>query len=223
MIHFQNNEAQFYTTKAVFTDAGHPVEQYTNDRQYYENLVGQWGHLSNLSFEDVVPTQSQQERLVELNNLDVPNKDLWQGTCATFVEHGIILPDDSSPLSSLEPSYRESTLNFFREERRQVLKQERDERISLPVNNVQVGRVEDRESVTGTISNWDALGLTTSIRWVMADNTLQDLSKSDLEAIVIGYAQRKAQTFSAYEQAVMVLHQASTIEEIMGVMLPEAV
>ena len=223
MIYFQNNEAQFYTTKAVFTDTGHPVEQYTNDRQYYENLVGQWGHLSNLSFEDVIPTQSQQERLVELNNLDVPNKDLWQGTCATFVEHGIILPDDSSPLSSLEPSYRESTLNFFREERRQILKQERDERISLPINNVQVGRVEDRENVTGTISNWDALGLTTSIGWVMADNTLQALTKDDLEDIVIGYAQRKAQTFSAYEQAAMALQQASTIEEIMDVMLPETV
>jgi hypothetical protein len=223
MIYFQNNEAQFYTTKAIFTDTGRPVEQYTNDRQYYESLVGQWGHLSNLSFEDVVPTQSQQARLVELNNLEVPNKDLWQGTCATFVEHGIILPDDSSPLSSLEPSYRESTLNFFREERRQILKQERDERISLPINNVQVGRIEDRENVTGTISNWDILGLTTSIRWVMADNTLQDLSKADLEAVVIGYTQRKAQVFSAYQQAVMALQQASTIEEIMNVMLQGAV
>jgi hypothetical protein len=86
-----------------------------------------------------------------------------------------------------------------------------------------VERIEDRENITGTISNWDILGLTTSIGWVMADNTLQDLSKADLEAVVIGYAQRKAQVFSAYEQAVLALQQASTIEEIMGVILQEAV
>lgn len=217
MIYFQNNEAQFYNTKATFTDSGHPVEQYTNDRVYYEDLVGKWGHLSNLVFEDVVPTEEQQSRLAALNALEFDNKSLWQGTCATFVEHGVIIPEAENPLISLYPAYETTTLNFFREDKRQEFKQARDEAIAAPVNNVQVGRIEDRENVTGTISNWDALGLTTSINWVMADNTIQALSKADLEAVVVAYAQRKALLFSQYETAVNALNEASTIESILAV------
>lgn len=217
MIYFQNNEAQFYNTKATLTDSGHPVEQYTNDRAYYEDLVGKWGHLSNLAFEDVVPTEEQQSRLDALNALEFDNKSLWQGTCATFVEHGVIIPEDDNPLISLYPTYETTSLNFFRENKRQEFKQKRDDAIAAPANNVQVARVEDRDNVTGTISNWDALGLTTSINWVMADNTIQALSKADLEAVVVAYVQRKALLFSQYETAVNALNEASTIESILAV------
>ena len=86
-----------------------------------------------------------------------------------------------------------------KDQRRSQLKYERDERISAPINNVQVGRTEDRENITGTLANWHLLGIGDSIDWIMADNTVQALTQSDLQAVVDAYALRKLQLFSVYQ------------------------
>ena len=61
------------------------------------------------------------------------------------------------------------------------------------------------------------LGLGATINWIMFDNTVQALSKADLEAIYVGYGLRKAQCFNLYEQAIAALNSANTIEEIEAV------
>ena len=218
MIQFSNNIASILPTLATFTDNGNTIHQYTNDRNYYEDLVGKWGHLSNLVFTNVIPTDAQTDRLDILNNIEADYKENWGAECSMFVEHGIIIPDTDCPfLQPLVNDYLEATLSHFRELRREELKAQRDEVVDSAINNVQVGRITDRENIQGTLANWDVLGLGDSINWTMADNTVQALSKEDLQAIYVGYATRKAQCFALYEQAILALHNANTIEDIMNV------
>lgn len=108
-------------------------------------------------------------------------------------------------------------MGALREHKREQLKQERDELTYLPINNVQVGRIEDRENIQGTIAGWDTLGLGATINWIMFDNTVKALSKADLEAIYVDYGLRKAQCFNLYEQIITQLNEAQTIEDIMNV------
>lgn len=105
--------------------------------------------------------------------------------------------------------------------KRQQLKAEREARTIAPINNVQVGRTEDRENINGVIDNWESLGLTDAIEWVMADNSVQPLTKADLVAVKTGFTIRKAQCFAAYQQALEQLEQAKTAEEVLSIQLPE--
>ena len=104
--------------------------------------------------------------------------------------------------------------------KRQQLKAEREARTIAPINNVQVGRSEDRENINGVIDNWGSLGLTDAIEWVMADNTVQPLTKAGLVAVKTGFTIRKAQCFAAYQQALEQLEQAQTAEEVLSIQLP---
>ena len=117
-------------------------------------------------------------------------------------------------------NYPTPPLDIIREQRREYLKQQRDSVVDAHINNVQVGRITDRENIQGTLANWDLLGLGETISWVMADNTIEQLSKADLEAVFIGYATRKFQCFALYEQVTIALNSATTVEEIMNISFP---
>jgi len=111
-------------------------------------------------------------------------------------------------------------LDFYREVKRLELKQIRAEGTVAPINNIQVGREEDRETIKGSIENWDLLVLTEGKKaWIMADNSVQLLTKAELQAVEPLYAVRKDQCFNAYGIAVEELKQASSIEDIMNVTL----
>ena len=86
----------------------------------------------------------------------------------------------------------ELTLEQRREHQRQALKQERIERASDPINNVQVATPEDRENVQWAAANVD------SIDWIMADNTVQTLTSADLNAVITQYPLRKMELFAVY-------------------------
>lgn len=105
-----------------------------------------------------------------------------------------------------------------KEQRRSQLKWERDDRVSAPINNVQVGRTEDRENITGTLSNWELLGLGESIDWIMADNTVQSLTQSDLQSVVDAYALRKLQLFGVYQG---LLQQLETTDDPESIVWPD--
>lgn len=225
MIKFTSNTYEFYLLKATFTDNGEPRTEYGDARFYWENLVSKWGHLNNLHIEQVQPTEDQAARLAVLNGLEAEHKSIHPAECSRFVEHGVIVEDeDGCPfLQPLAEAYKGSTLDYFRELKRQSLKEERESRTVAPINNVQVEKESDRERVEGAIRNWELLeknpdGTKT---WVMADNSIYPLSKADMQAVVDGYAVRLDQCFIAYGIAVHQLEQAQTVEEILAVELPE--
>jgi hypothetical protein len=101
---------------------------------------------------------------------------------------------DRLPEFLIVPQYiaPEPTLEQRRERQRQVLKQDRIERVSAPINNVQVATPEDRENVEWAASNVE------SIDWIMADNTIQTLTAADLQAVISQYPLRKMDLFSVY-------------------------
>ena len=142
-----------------------------------------------------------------------PHESEWGYSEGNFIDLGKIKEDEKA----LAQERFEAALMNAKIEKREELKKLRDEKIAEPVNNVQVSRITDRENIQGTIANWDTLGLGETINWIMLDNTVQALSKADLEAIYIGYGLRKAQCFNLYEQAIAALNSANTIEEIEAV------
>lgn len=224
MIKFTNNAASFYSLRADFYDNGEPRTQYGDDRTYWENMVGRWGHLSGLIITQLHPTPEQEIRLAVLNNIEAENKENYSAECSIFVQHEVIVPDEEGCpfLQPLAEEHKEATLNYFREQKRQYLKAERNERTISPINNVQVATLEDRENINGAIDNWESLGLSENdiTTWILADNTLAELSKDNLIAIRTSYAQRKTLCFHHYEQAIGAISNAQTVEDILAVELP---
>lgn len=91
----------------------------------------------------------------------------------------------------------------------------RDDEIFAPYNNVQVSNSRSREDVKEAIEEWDTtLGSPTSITWTMADDTDQDLTKVDLEAVKDGFVARKMSTFAKYQQLKAQVESAGTVEEV---------
>jgi hypothetical protein len=82
---------------------------------------------------------------------------------------------------------------------RDYLKMVRDIKIAEPINNVQVGRFEDRENIKDVVRKWDTLGNPATITWIMYDNTTAQLSKQDLIDIEDAYAGRQLQVFAEYQ------------------------
>ena len=224
MLKFTPNLASFYSLRADFYDNGEPRIQYGDDRTYWEDMVGRWGHFSGLIITPLHPLPDQESRLTALNNIEAENKENYPADCTLFVQYGVILEDaeDGCPfLQPLAEEYKESTLNYFREQKRQHLKTERIKKASAPINNVQVSRVEDRENVKDAIANWDILRKNSdgTKNWVMADNSVSPLSLADLQAVHDNYARRIDECFAAYEEAVLATHQAQTVADILAVEL----
>jgi hypothetical protein len=105
-------------------------------------------------------------------------------------EHPENWPD--GPWESVPYVAPELTLEQRRERQRQILKMERIERVSAPINNVQVATPEDRENVQWAASNVE------SADWIMADNTVQTMTAADLQAVISQYPLRKMELFGVY-------------------------
>jgi hypothetical protein len=119
---------------------------------------------------------------------EIKTHQQWQN------ELGMSFHADRLPEFLIVPQYTapELTLEQRRERQRQMLKQERIERTSQPINNVQVATPEDRENVQWAASSVE------SIDWIMADNTIQALTAADLQAVISQYPLRKMDLFSVY-------------------------
>ena len=108
-------------------------------------------------------------------------------------------------------------LDELRQSKRIELKAARNAVIGESINNVQVGRLEDRENITGTIENWESLGLTATIRWVMYDNSIVPLSKQDLIDIKSAYMVRKMQNFAKYDTKIQQVVSAQDDATILSI------
>lgn len=100
------------------------------------------------------------------------------------------------------------------------IKQQREDSIIEPINNVQVAKLEDRENIQGSIEYFNTLVQKgTTITWTMADNTEQDLSLEDLQGALDVYVTRKAQIFAEYQNKKQLIDNCTTVEELEAVVL----
>lgn len=125
-------------------------------------------------------------------------------------ELGMSFHSDRLPEFLIVPEYTapELTIEQRRERQRQILKQERIERTSAPINNVQVATSEDRENVQWAASNVE------TIDWIMADNTVHTMTAAELQAVADEYPLRKMDLFAVYAGLLAQLNASDNPEEI---------
>lgn len=210
MIKFTNNTASFYTLLASFYDYDTPRSHYTDDKHYYEDLAAKWGHITGLTITPVTPTPTQNERLIIVNELTDDNKELNGGTYANFVEFGIV--DDLPALQEHKDTYIGEVLERYRELKRKELQALRDSIIASDINNIQVGRQQDRENLEKAVENFDSEATTRT--WIMADNSTAQLNLQQLTDALEGYWYRLEDCFTAYGQAIEDLKLLTTTEDI---------
>lgn len=96
---------------------------------------------------------------------------------------------------------------------REILRRQRDNKIIEPINNVQV-RDKDRDRIQLAIDRWDEGGFGVTRQWIMADNTMADLSKADLQAVLDAYDMRELMIFEQYQQMLAQLAESEEPELI---------
>lgn len=103
------------------------------------------------------------------------------------------------------------------------IKQQREDYIVEPINNVQVAKLEDRENIQGSIQYFDTLSQNgTTIKWTMADNTEADLTLQDLQNALDSYILRKGQVFATYQFDKARIEVCETVEELEALKLATA-
>jgi hypothetical protein len=138
----------------------------------------------------------------EISHAINPNCNEWADYEAYLAEgNQLIEPQPSEAHVFMQGAWvlDEKELDRLRLNKREELKQERDAKIAEPINNVQVGRFEDRENIKDAIRKWEALGNPATITWIMYDNTTAQLSKQDLINIEDAYVGRQLQVFAEYQ------------------------
>jgi len=105
----------------------------------------------------------------------------------------------------------ELSLAQRKELKRRELRRARDIENSVALSNISVASVEDRENLSWAIDN---LGDEDVISWVMDDNTVEDLYKSDLQAVVDAYTLRKKASFEKYTGLLLQLETTEDPEAI---------
>lgn len=93
MIEVKNNAFQFAKYKVTFKDEDVTRTNYSSDRKQYENLVARWGHLTDLKFENVVPTLEQKNRLDTINDIEDEIKFQYPFEVNQFVQYNAVHPE----------------------------------------------------------------------------------------------------------------------------------
>lgn len=76
--------------RVTFKDSGIERTQYTDDRRYYERLIAEHGHLSDLSIQPLTLTAEQQTRLDE-----IAAKGFEAHDAALYVQYGTTESEDT--------------------------------------------------------------------------------------------------------------------------------
>jgi len=91
MIHHNRGRWRFHTHLATFQRRGEQVHKYISDPDRWQEMVESHDHLSDLTVEEFHPTEEQQGRLDEINELRIP--DGWSSVVREYVETGELPPD----------------------------------------------------------------------------------------------------------------------------------
>lgn len=207
MIYYSDNKYNFYTNKVQFTSSEDGKQSaYCNNVQDYLDMVKHhpW-KFSNLVSTTFVPTEDQQSRLELLNSLEVQHKNLYEGECVLFVEHGVILPDSKSQfLLDIQQDYSVQTEEYVNNLRIQEAKALRQDEVDAIVVTTTSGKSFDGDETSqGRMSRAIQAGQITGIAscvWVLANNEPTEVSLQELqEALALAMQAQGAVWAKPYE------------------------
>lgn len=84
--------------KVKFIQHGEPLEQYTDDKEWWEEFALLWDHTEIISFEDVIYTEEQMKRFEEIMN--IPSG--FPSTVSNYVKDGTFPEGMEHPLRNLQ-------------------------------------------------------------------------------------------------------------------------
>lgn len=170
--------------RVTFKDDGITRTQFTDDRRYYERLVSQHGHLTDLHIAPVTLTAEQQSRLTEIQSADLGAHD-----AALYVEYG--------STESEGPYHDTIKLQAYRRAMAApaVQKQRKDaEAVGVTVNGVRyAGDQDNRQALSEAIMAADDSGSEMFASWKDSDgNYHQDHPVSDVKYVLRAIGQRRS-------------------------------
>ena len=98
MLYYENNQFNICKFIAHYFTYEQRAFKYTNDKQWWTDFVNKWWHHRNLQFTQVIPTQAQLDRLVEINNAGLPEQQ--KAGASMYVESGLLPKDEQSNIQS---------------------------------------------------------------------------------------------------------------------------
>ncbi len=131
--------------------------QYSDDRRYYEQLIAQHGHLSDLQIEPLTLTPEQQQRLDAIKGADVSAHD-----ASVYVQYGTTESDDTA---FYDPT------KIIRYQRAQVEPQVKAQRkkaeaLGVTVNGIRYdGSPENRQAMQEALTAAADASMTTFTSW----------------------------------------------------------
>lgn len=125
MIEVKNNAFKFAKYKVTFKDEDVTRTNYTSDRKQYENLVARWGHLTDLKFENVVPTLEQKNRLDTINDIEDETKFQYPFEVNQFVQYNAVHPETDAEFIKvfLTEETKNNTLEVLKAEMKDAARQ----------------------------------------------------------------------------------------------------
>jgi len=147
--------------RVTFKDDGVSRTHFTDDRRYYERLVSQHGHLTDLAITPVVLTAEQQTRLDEIKDKELSGHD-----AGLYVRYGTTENEDTGyhDPDKLQAYFRDCCAPTIKAERKQA------EASGIMLNGVRYsGDSGGRQALRDAVNAADEAGTTVFSVWKDSD------------------------------------------------------
>ncbi|UYV20902.1 hypothetical protein K1Y77_17220 (plasmid) [Halomonas qaidamensis] len=173
------------TYRIRFLDNDIERTQYSDDRRYYEQLIAQHGHLSDLQIEPLTLTPEQQQRLDAIKGADVSAHD-----AGVYVQYGTTESDDTAFFDAVK------LLDYQRAQVEPHVKAQRKkaEALGVTVKGVRYdGSPSNRNAIQEALNAVNHSGATEFPVWKCSDNhTHANHPASDVLEALIKIGQRRS-------------------------------
>jgi|GEM_PF-2647764 len=171
--------------KVRFYDNDVERTHYADDRRYFEQLIAQHGHLSDLQIEPLTLTPEQQQRLDAIKDAGLSTHD-----AAVYVQHGTTESDDTAFFDAAK------LLDYHRAQVEPQVKAQRKaaEALGVTLNGVHYdGSADNRQAMQEALTAAADAGMTTFASWKdSAGKHHAQHPVSDVETALRQIGQRRA-------------------------------
>ncbi|WP_417788180.1 hypothetical protein [Stutzerimonas xanthomarina] len=173
------------TFRIRFLDNDIERTRYGDDRRYYEQLIAQHGHLSDLQIEPLTLTPEQQQRLDAIKDAGVSAHD-----AGVYVQHGTTESDDTAFFDAAK------LLDYQRAQVEPHVKAQRKkaEALGVTVNGIRYdGSPENRQAMQEALTAAADAGMATFASWKDSEGQYHtNHPVSGVEAALRKIGQRRA-------------------------------